>query len=557
MDDDEDPYNFDLGDDAGMVADSDDDDDDDDDYVVPRRTTTKVLPSKEQRPEQPPTSSSILERAKAMLSKDKAPASRPRRELLSKPAVNDILAELSSEDDEDDDSSGRQVDSELASMTIDLHSERGTEQHASLEHKPIYATSPPDKTYRLDSQLAQSPMFTNPQAVPAPATHHDWGSANPLTATIKGQLSSSQRGNVRSINDLEDARARSPQDSESTFDFGGIRDSSFTSERFDSAVGERTALQAAATRALDVDSEPSAMPPGPPVSFDRTITSTTLSTDAVPRMGSVAEDVRQHVVGYDFNESVHGHNQDQSPGDKDSIGTLTGKSQTDEPNVLLFGDLALTTVRGCLRFTKIHFAQADALVDDDDDDYYSEEYEAPSPKSVVKLDATAADRFEGDEIEHRGATDEIVVWEHDAVDNRLTTPAPSTTLLAHANAPLNAEAKSLDGANKEYKRAQAKRQRAAREAARREVATEDHHLVQTNPTLRVAKRLDMPYYVEFTVRLSVSSAAKARQSVCRSPLELSTLACEKSSHRRCAPLQVNLSTHRWRRPLESAGLPSL
>lgn len=308
-----DPYDFAL--DGNFDYDlGDNEEDEEDAQVLPTNSRHTEIMTERSKPMQwqgdakagksASTSSSILEKAKAMLSK-KSPARTIDRssyiERNNESAFTDFLDEMISDDengDGDASAEGRRVvvdpytESRKSSVvghfeegsgagTTDVHSyigddildaprhpdfsksslsiEKPRQTHSpspsvnkSLKHDWDVDSADNDLRDSTNARLAGSSAFRALHSVSAlevdqSASPEDVGQeapntaeglinserwrqadATPLTATTKGKLSSSQRGFIQSINDLNDMQTSSsilpPRGSESTFDFGGIRE---------------------------------------------------------------------------------------------------------------------------------------------------------------------------------------------------------------------------------------------------------------------------------------------------------------------------------------------
>lgn len=345
---DNDPYDFAL--DGNFDYDlGDDEEDEEDAQVLPTNPRHTDIVNDRSKPMQwqsyaktgksASKSSSILEKAKAMLSK-KAPARTTDRSSYtarhSDPAFTDFLDDLISDDengDEDASTEARHVavdsyresrkssasvvgnfEQSVGAGTTDVHSDICNDildapQHSAFSksslsiEKPQQTYSPSPSTNKslkrdwdIDSaddnmrdstnaQLAGSSAFralhsvsvleVDQNASPTDVGQETldtaeglidierWQHADttPLTATTKGKLSSSQRGFIRSINDLNDVQTSSsilpPRESESTFDFGAIREAgeSVSIDGIDNMLQGHSALEQTACLKLTGNSQ--------------------------------------------------------------------------------------------------------------------------------------------------------------------------------------------------------------------------------------------------------------------------------------------------------------
>ncbi|KAK7238901.1 hypothetical protein SO694_00026121 [Aureococcus anophagefferens] len=407
------------------------------------------------------SASDILAKASAMLSKKPASYGGGRRAAEKESTVDDILAGLSSDGDESEASRprgltrqtstlGRGAAPRAGSRSFDLGSLGGSDSNdqsqsfdqGSLDKpRPTISPSPEADRRRLRDEtrigrglgdmpklgLARKSVYGDVRTAsglgaPDPARSPDpepaareggtrWRELEdaPLTATTKGDLSSSRRGTVRSINDLNDARAEEragappTRDSESTFDFGGRGDGVDDEDDDDLAgdLGGGGALEAAAERALlrspegfgaasalprravENSSPPRGKPaerPGKPGAARRTVSfdgDGALSSDAAPlhSSGGSPGGALEESLAEDDSDGDRTVGQRDAAGSSDSGENYEGESVADDddaapnaPNVRSFSDLAAV-------------AAPESSDGDDDAEEYSDEFGNESPAS--------------------------------------------------------------------------------------------------------------------------------------------------------------------------------
>ena len=401
-------YDFDLdfgGPERRRYENSEEDSEEEEDYgrfrreeapVPKERSLTRMTSTKETPRYLPTGKSSLLEKAQAMLNKAKPKAVTD---------VKDIMADLSSDDDDDAGSEDTGSDDAL-----------GSEDEAS-------DTS--------EDELAELPEEAKPRQKEG------------LTATTKGALSSSRRF-VRSIGDLDGPGTGGPGTSnDSIFNFA--RETDFTTDAVDETL-ERMARE---------DDTPS-----------RSSSEDQMSKKggSMTRFGSV-EDASydsdrpvSNPLAEDYSSETDGDSEiDLEKKNVMSFADLAGIIGTTKVD-----DSAFFKHEDEDDYEDDHHQEEE---EDDDEEEAQEFQQLEAQEEEAQEDEQEEDQLEDQEEDQLEAQEEDQEGELEAQEEE----HEEEDVVVVGKAPVLAESKGPSSDGKEFKRAEAKKQRAAREAARREV----------------------------------------------------------------------------------------